>query len=97
MNDIRYALYYFRNVKKMQNLKIFDGLLPSTIISEVKKQNIKHIDNAILALKKQLPVKVKGPIRRGQYADCPVCGIELSKPWCYCYKCGQKVLWSDEE
>lgn len=48
---------------------------------------------AIEALKKQIPKKVKSPIRRGAYSDCPICGIEVEMPWCYCYKCGQRLDW----
>lgn len=52
---------------------------------------------AVKALEKQIPKKVANPIRKGAYSDCPICGIELEMPWCYCYKCGQKVYWGVDD
>lgn len=50
---------------------------------------------SVHALEKQIPKKVKSPIRREAYSDCPICGIEVEMPWCYCYKCGQKLDWGE--
>ena len=58
---------------------------------------------AINALERQIPKKPKKTESEGfRYADtyrCPLCGGNFSGTGIadYCYHCGQKLDWSDEE
>lgn len=67
--------------------------------------------NAIVAIEKQIPKTptpqiVKGGKRligKGWWCEgttiyrCPCCGEFISRTYDYCYKCGQKIDWSDTE
>lgn len=68
-----------------------------------KTENAKALDIAIQALEKQIPKRpIKSeeqPVRYVNTYYCPVCrlgitGTNIAK---WCYHCGQKLDWSDEE
>ena len=66
-------------------------------------EHIKSIEIAIQALEKQIPKKPKKIEAEGyRYTDtyrCPTCCGNFSGTGIadYCYHCGQKLDWSDEE
>lgn len=57
------------------------------------------IDMAIEALEKQIPkkpIKSDREIRYCEVWECPNCGFEWSSRVVdYCYKCGQRIDWSE--
>ena len=65
---------------------------------EARNMSAKHLDVAIKALKKQIPMKLDIETRAD--GDC-VCGdcFEPIPRWDtkYCPECGQKIDWSDEK
>lgn len=69
----------------------------------VNKEREKLYNLAILALEKQIPKKPikdrKQEIRYTSSYSCPSCGDGFTGTGIanYCYHCGQKLDWSDEE
>ena len=77
---------------------------------EASKRVVEARDMAINALEKQMPKKMNKEIlssnafTQWRKYNCPICGCFLysgsylpfsTQP--YCYQCGQKLDWSDEE
>ena len=64
---------------------------------------LKNMEMIVQALEKQIPKKPKKIEAEGfRYTDayrCPLCGGNFSGTGIadYCYHCGQKLDWSDEE
>lgn len=81
LNQEQYAIDTLKRLSSEHEL-----YLPNTDSLEI-------LNMAIEALEKQIPKKVKSPIRRKRYSDCPICGIEVSRLWIYCPECGQKLNW----
>ncbi len=65
--------------------------------------NVPQYHAVIKALEKQIPKKPipseKRHIRYSMNYTCPSCGKEFSGTGIadYCYHCGQKILWEEEE
>lgn len=68
-----------------------------------KMDYVKQIELAIKALKRQIPRKpIENKEQNFRYImpyTCPCCGCSFGETdWAnYCYHCGQKFDWSDEE
>lgn len=53
--------------------------------------NVDALELAIIALKKQEPMKVKA------HQLCPACGKDVIGSGFYCWNCGQHLKWGEEE
>lgn len=68
-----------------------------------KDENLDFAETIKKALEKQIPKKPipseKRHIRYSMNYTCPSCGKEFSGTGIadYCYHCGQKILWEEEE
>lgn len=82
-------------IKELHKIRPRGGIIP--------QKRAEALDVAIQALEKQIPKKpVKSENQVVRYANtyyCPICnlgitGTNIAK---WCYHCGQKLDWSDEE
>ena len=82
-------------IKELHEIRPRGGIIP--------QKRAEALDVAIQALEKQIPKKpVKSENQVVRYANtyyCPICnlgitGTNIAK---WCYHCGQKLDWSDEE
>lgn len=88
----------------MQSTSIFEDRLD---IEKIYRAQIQTFENAIFALGKQMPKKVKYLNRHGigcdlynkDYFNCPSCGRRLRNKQKdnHCGRCGQALDWSDDK
>ncbi len=70
-----------------------DEFSPTGIYEYDSSKMPKRIDLSLLAIKKQIPVKVD---TTASCWRCPVCGMELHGTR-YCPDCGQALDWGNDE
>uniref|UniRef100_UPI004029AC9E hypothetical protein n=1 Tax=Lachnospira sp. TaxID=2049031 RepID=UPI004029AC9E len=82
-------------IRELHKIRPRGGIIP--------EKRAEALDVAIQALEKQIPMKpIKGEKQVVRYVNtyyCPTCelgitGTNIAK---WCYHCGQKLDWSDEE
>lgn len=90
-------------IEKLKNMRLFMQIEDKNNDCKFTEDDYKANEMAIQALEKQIPKKPKKIEAEGfRYTDayrCPLCGGNFSGTGIadYCYHCGQKLDWSDEE
>ena len=89
-------------IEKLKNMRLFMQIIDKNSEHKFAEDDYKANEMAIQALEKQIPKKpVKSEKQVVRYANtyyCPICnlgitGTNIAK---WCYHCGQKLDWSDE-
>lgn len=90
-------------IEKLKNMRLFMQIEDKSNDCKFTEDDYKANEMAIQALEKQIPKKpVKSEKQVVRYVNtyyCPICnlgitGTNIAK---WCYHCGQKLDWSDEE
>lgn len=90
-------------IEKLKNMRLFMQIEDKNNDCKFTEDDYKANEMAIQALEKQIPKKpVKSEKQVVRYVNtyyCPICnlgitGTNIAK---WCYHCGQKLDWSDEE
>ena len=90
-------------VEKLKNMRLFMQITDKNSEHKFAEDDYKANEMAIKALEKQIPKKpVKSEKQVVRYVNtyyCPTCelgitGTNIAK---WCYHCGQKIDWSDED
>ena len=89
-------------IKELHGIRPIGGIIP--------QKRAEAIDMAIKALEKQIPKKprktdsYRGVLKRVYAYVCPTCGNVCLEKYMnerqntmFCWECGQKLDWSDEE
>jgi hypothetical protein len=82
-------------IKELHNIRPRGGIIP--------QKRAEALDVAIQALEKQIPKKpIKSKKQVVRYVNtycCPICNLKFTGTGIakWCYHCGQKLDWSDEE
>ena len=96
-------------VEKLKNMRLFMQITDKNSEHKFAEDDYNANEIAIQALEKQIPKKPEyeaDGYANGElvydYAKCPICGHDFEygiNDWgCeYCFDCGQKLDWSDEE
>lgn len=90
-------------IEKLKNMRLYMQITDKSNDCKFTEDDYKANEMAIQALEKQIPKKpVKSEKQVVRYVNtyyCPICnlgitGTNIAK---WCYHCGQKLDWSDEE
>lgn len=90
-------------IEKLKNMRLYMQITDKNNDCKFTKDDYKANEMAIQALEKQIPKKpVKSEKQVVRYVNtyyCPICnlgitGTNIAK---WCYHCGQKLDWNDEE
>lgn len=90
-------------IEKLKNMRLFMQIEDKSNDCKFTEDDYKANEMAIQALEKQIPKKpVKSEKQVVRYVNtyyCPICnlgitGTNIAK---WCYHCGQKLDWNDEE
>jgi hypothetical protein len=90
-------------IEKLKNMRLYMQITDKNNDCKFTEDDYKANEMAIQALEKQIPKKpVKSEKQVVRYVNtyyCPICnlgitGTNIAK---WCYHCGQKLDWSDEE
>ena len=90
-------------IEKLKNMRLYMQITDNNNDCKFTEDDYKANEMAIQALEKQIPKKpVKSEKQVVRYVNtyyCPICnlgitGTNIAK---WCYHCGQKLDWSDEE
>ena len=92
-----------KSIEALKNLRLFMKLEDKDNDVKFPYETYEAVDMAIKALEMQIPKKPKKIEAEGyRYTDtyrCPTCGGNFSGTGIadYCYHCGQKLDWGNEE
>ena len=90
-------------IEKLKNMRLYMQIEDKNNDCKFTGDDYKANEMAIQALEKQIPKKpIKSENQVVRYVNtyyCPTCelGITVTNIAKWCYHCGQKIDWSDEE